>query len=42
GIDGMAFPSQETIEYAFGRREVILSHACCGNVIHDFLLRVSA
>ena len=41
GIDGMAFPSQETIEYAMGRREVVLSHACCGNVIHDFLLRVS-
>ncbi|QKQ99228.1 radical SAM protein [Metallosphaera tengchongensis] len=41
GVDGMAFPSQETIEYAKGRRDVVLSHACCGNVIHDFLLRVS-
>ncbi|AWS00114.1 radical SAM protein [Metallosphaera hakonensis] len=41
GIDGMAFPSEETIEYAKDKREVVLSHACCGNVIHDFLLRVS-
>lgn len=42
GIDGIAFPEEETIEFAkeIGR-EVILSNACCANVIHDFLSRVS-
>lgn len=40
-IDGIAFPEEETIEYAMGRREVKLSNACCGNVVYDFISRVS-
>ncbi|BBG23508.1 radical SAM protein [Sulfuracidifex tepidarius] len=37
GIDGIAFPEEETIEYARGRREIHLSSACCGNVVQDIL-----
>ncbi len=40
-VDGIAFPEEETIEYAKGRREIKLSNACCGNVVYDFISRVS-
>ncbi|AWR98343.1 radical SAM protein [Acidianus sulfidivorans JP7] len=41
-IEGIAFPAEETIEYAKEKgKKIILSNACCGNIIHDFLLRVS-
>lgn len=40
-IDGIAFPEEETIDYARERREIILSNACCGNIVYDFLSRVS-
>lgn len=37
GIDGIAFPEEETIVYAQGRRPIHLSSACCGNVVQDIL-----
>lgn len=40
GIDGIAYPEEETVEYAEGRRKIVLSHACCGNVVEDFLSQV--
>ncbi|EZQ07021.1 MULTISPECIES: radical SAM protein [Acidianus] len=40
-VDGIAFPEEETIEYAKGKREILLSNACCGNIVLDFLSRVS-
>ncbi|AOL15540.1 radical SAM protein [Sulfolobus sp. A20] len=36
-IDGIAFPEDETFEYARNKRKVFLSHACCGNVILDLM-----
>ncbi len=36
-IDGIAFPEEETVDYARGRREVRLSSACCSNVVQDIL-----
>jgi len=41
-VDGIAFPEENTIEYAEEKgRKVILSNACCSNVVYDFILRVS-
>ncbi|MEM0122665.1 MAG: radical SAM protein [Saccharolobus sp.] len=34
-IDAIAFPEDETYEYAKGKREIHLSNACCGNVVFD-------
>ncbi|WP_432518263.1 radical SAM protein [Saccharolobus islandicus] len=34
-IDAIAFPEDETYEYAKGKREIFLSYACCGNVVFD-------
>ena len=36
-IDGIAFPEEEVIPYAQGKREIVFSNACCGNVIFDVL-----
>ncbi|WP_338602024.1 radical SAM protein [Sulfolobus tengchongensis] len=36
-IDAIAFPEEETYEYAKGKREIFLSSACCGNVVIDIL-----
>jgi len=37
GVDGIAFPEEETVDYAKGRRELRFSSACCANVVHDFI-----
>jgi len=37
GVDGIAFPEEETVDYAKGRRELRFSSACCANAVHDFI-----
>ncbi|AHC50842.1 radical SAM protein [Sulfolobus acidocaldarius SUSAZ] len=36
-IDAIAFPEEETYEYAMLKRKVFLSNACCGNVVLDII-----
>jgi uncharacterized radical SAM superfamily protein len=36
GLDGIAFPEEETINYALSKRQVIFNNTCCANVVFDF------
>lgn len=36
-VDGIAFPEEETIEYAKGKRHLVFSNSCCANVVFDIL-----
>jgi hypothetical protein len=36
-LDGIAFPEEETINYALSKRQVIFNNTCCANVVFDIL-----
>jgi uncharacterized radical SAM superfamily protein len=36
-VDGIAFPEEETVGYAQGKRQIVFSNACCANVVFDVL-----
>lgn len=36
-LDGIAFPEEETINYALNKRQVIFNNSCCANVVFDIL-----
>ena len=36
-LDGIAFPEEETVEYALNKRQVIFNNSCCANVVFDIL-----
>lgn len=36
-VDGIAFPEEETINYALNKRQVVFNNSCCANVVFDIL-----
>ncbi|MFP3064754.1 MAG: radical SAM protein [Sulfolobus sp.] len=36
-IDGIAFPEEDTIEYAKDKRQLIFNNSCCAHVVFDIL-----
>ncbi|MEM0363861.1 MAG: radical SAM protein [Sulfolobaceae archaeon] len=38
-VDGIAFPAEEIFEYAKGKRKIVLSNACCANIVYDIMSR---
>ena len=36
-LDGIAFPEEETINYALSKRQVVFNSSCCANVVFDIL-----